>query len=541
MGRLRLALLTMRLHLDGLRVAPRTYMIGLWWYLTGKRLRARGRLSPLLGQSPRAYQLWLARRPAGQKLAAAPEQLSVITVIVDARAAGLEAVSATLSSLEKLDDILIFDPDGILDPDVSVARICTSLSEMSQAIDWGRAWLLPLYAGDTLAPGAESSYAMAVAYANTRVIYADDDLLSPAGKYREPHFKPEWNVELFRYADYLSGAALMKVDRESLAAAAKDSDWIKRLATDMARTCEPEHLPMLLHHRRKRFAPVVPARGPAASSGEWPAVSVIIPTRNGTELLRTCLDGLVKTDYPNLETIIVDNDSDDREAIEFLESINNDGKIVIKYGGAFNYSSINNYAVSQSHNPVLCFLNNDIEMTDDDWLKMLVGHAMRDEVGAIGPMLLYPDGSIQHAGVVLGVGGGAGHAHRYLLPEDEGYFRRHVLPQYVSAVTGACLVVTRDCFDAAGGFDEVNFPVAFNDVDLCLKLTRLGFRSLYEPRARLIHHESKSRGNDRDKKGAARLARELQALKDKWHTDRIGDPYHHANLSKYSERFVVDI
>jgi GT2 family glycosyltransferase len=173
------------------------------------------------------------------------------------------------------------------------------------------------------------------------------------------------------------------------------------------------------------------------------------------------------------------------------------------------------------------------------WLKIMAVQAMREDVGAVGAQLLYPDGRIQHAGVVLGVGGAAAHAHRLLYPEDEGYFRRHALPQFVSAVTAACLVVQRERFMAVNGLDETNFAVAFNDVDLCMRLNQQGWQSFYEPRAKLVHHESVSRGLDRDPKGAARLAEELAALKAAWNTDQRVDPFHHPQLGRFSERFVV--
>ena len=239
--------------------------------------------------------------------------------------------------------------------------------------------------------------------------------------------------------------------------------------------------------------------------------------------------------------IVVDNDSDDPQTIRFLEDIQKRNTRVIRHPGEFNYSRINNSAVDKATGDLVCLLNNDIETTDGSWLSCMVAQALRADVGAVGAQLLYPDGQIQHAGVVLGVGGGAAHAHRFLRPEEEGYFRRHALPQFVSAVTAACLVVRRDRFVAAGGLDEADLPVAFNDVDLCLKLNARGWQSLYEPRARLIHRESVSRGLDRDKAGAERLSRELAVLKQRWRTDTAVDPFHHPHLSRASEQFVIAI
>jgi GT2 family glycosyltransferase len=159
----------------------------------------------------------------------------------------------------------------------------------------------------------------------------------------------------------------------------------------------------------------------------------------------------------------------------------------------------------------------------------------------VGARLLYPDGTIQHAGVFTGIGGGAGHAHRFLRAEEPGYFERARLPQRVSAVTGACMVVAREKFLAVGGFDEVHFAVAFNDVDLCLKLNQHGWQSFYEPRSTLIHHESKSRGSDRAKANRDRFSGELAALKSIWSTDRIRDPYHHRSLSPFCEQFLIAV
>jgi GT2 family glycosyltransferase len=209
--------------------------------------------------------------------------------------------------------------------------------------------------------------------------------------------------------------------------------------------------------------------------------------------------------------------------------------------GAFNYSKLNNAAVRAAAGDFLCFLNNDVEMVDGDWLSLLVRQAVRSDMGAVGARLLYPDHTIQHAGVFTGIGGGAGHGHRFQREEESGYFERARLPQQVSAVTAACLVVAREKFLAVGGYDEADFPVAFNDVDLCLKLNARGWQSFYEPRAMLIHHESKSRGSDSARSNRVRFAGELAALKSKWRTDERVDPYHHPHLSRFSEQFLIAV
>ncbi|GAA4742079.1 hypothetical protein GCM10023264_03980 [Sphingomonas daechungensis] len=239
--------------------------------------------------------------------------------------------------------------------------------------------------------------------------------------------------------------------------------------------------------------------------------------------------------------MIVDNGTDDTEALEYLHSLEGQGARILHIPGPFNYSALNNAAVRQTRTEYLCFLNNDVEMMDSAWLRSMIAQAMRADIGAVGARLLYPDHTIQHAGVVTGIGGGAGHAHRFQALEAEGYFNRANLPQRTNAVTGACMILARHKFLAAGGFDEVNFPVAFNDVDLCLKLNERGWQSFYEPRATLIHHESKSRGDDRARLNRTRFAGELAALKRKWGTDCERDPYHHPHLSPFCEQFVIAV
>jgi GT2 family glycosyltransferase len=270
-------------------------------------------------------------------------------------------------------------------------------------------------------------------------------------------------------------------------------------------------------------------------------VSVIIPTRNRLDLLSTCIAGLASADYSDLEVIVVDNDSEDPATLDFLETLQERGMRVLRHAGPFNYSAINNRAVAEATGDLVCLLNNDVAMLSPDWLTIMATQALRDDVGAVGAQLLYPDGRIQHAGVVIGVGNAAGHAHRFLRPDDAGYFRRHALPQFVSAVTAACLVVRRDRFLAVGALDETRFPVAFNDVDLCLRLNERGWQSFYEPRAVLVHHESVSRGFDRDPVRAARFAGELAALQERWRTNSIVDPFHHPMLSRASEQFVIGL
>ena len=518
-------------HLDAVRALPRAYLMALWWWLRGKRLRARSQLTLLLGASPRAYELWML----GEEVLTCTDRIQPpLVALVDA-GAGQGGVEDTLRSLS--------------DEGVPALLIGTSnipgIADAAGHIDWDAGpWVMPLVAGDRIAPGTASAYrgAMVETAARTevRLFYADDDLLDAAGRRHAPHFKPDWNAELFRHFDYLSGACILQAAREDLEVLGRAGDWMSRLTARVKGEGRPVHLHQVLHHRRSRFQPRIPAV-PELAEREWPSVTVIVPTRNRMDLLRTCLEGIAATDYPDMEVIVVDNDSDDPQTLAFLAALDPSRYRVLRHRGAFNYSAINNRAAREAKGHLLCLLNNDIEMITPSWLKVMAIQAQREDVGAVGARLLYPDGRIQHAGVVLGVGigEGAAHAHRFLRPEEEGYFRRHMVPQFVSAVTAACLVVERERFFFAGGFDEKNFPVAFNDVDLCLRLNRRGWQSLYEPRAMLIHHESVSRGRDRDSVGAVRFAKELAALKKLWGTDKRADPFHHPQLSRMSEHFVV--
>jgi O-antigen biosynthesis protein len=387
-----------------------------------------------------------------------------------------------------------------------------------------------------------SAYGKAIAtHPEQELFYADDDLVDTRGVRMEPHFKPDWNPELFQHHDFVTRAAMLRTRREDLSCLASEG-WAETLIQRIVeRSPEPVHLPFVLHHRRTRPEPIIPTRTSTVPATDLGRVTVIIPTRNRAELLRKCLDGLNRTDYPDHEIIVVDNDSDEPESLDLFQQLRDDGVGVIRIEGEFNYSALNNAAARAAQGEFICFLNNDIEIVHPDWLQFLLGQAARPEIGAVGARLLYPDGTVQHAGVFTGIGGGAAHAHRFLKEDERGYFHRSRLPQRVSAVTAACLVVSREKFVAVGGFDEKNFRVAFNDIDLCLKLNQRGWQSFYEPRATLVHHESKSRGSDSAKANRARFADELSALKRIWRTDERRDPFHHPQLSPFCEQFVIAV
>ncbi|MFD1106743.1 glycosyltransferase [Sphingobium olei] len=523
------AWLTASVHFDAFRVNPSAYMTATKWWIKRKRLRARGQFAPLLSRSPRAYTLWALRHEQMAHAHSLPDMDRPIVALVDIRADRRPvALAATCERLmaENLTPLLV----GSEETPIVAAAIAQ--------IDWSASpWLFPMATGDRLAAGAIAAYRAAIADTRTRLIYADDDLL--IGRRRiAPYFKPDWNSELFRHQDFLTGACIVHATPSDLEAVANSANWASQLVANMAKQATPVHLRKMLHHRCRR-PPLRRPVPPIAAAHDLPPVSVIIPTRNRVDLLRTCLEGVAAAEYPSVEIIIIDNDSDDPETLGYLAMLDPARHRVLRHSGAFNYSAINNRAAQEAQGQLLCLLNNDIETTDRTWLATMATQALRPEVGAVGARLLYPDGRIQHAGVVIGVGNAAGHAHRFLRADEEGYFSRHNLPQFTTAVTAACLVVEREKFMAVGGLNERDFPVAFNDVDFCLRLNQRGWQSLYEPRATLIHHESVSRGLDLDPVGAARFAGELAALKRLWKTDEIYDPFHHPQLSRSSEQFAV--
>ena len=264
-----------------------------------------------------------------------------------------------------------------------------------------------------------------------------------------------------------------------------------------------------------------------------PLVSIIIPTRNGANFLKTCIDSiLVKTLYSPYEIIVIDNQSDKEDALAYLKFLEREKlAAVIKYDAPFNYSAINNFAVLQSKGSLICLMNNDIEVISKDWLNEMVAQASRPEIGAAGPMLYYPDDTIQHAGVILGLGGVAGHIYTGYARGSCGYKNHACLVQNLSAVTAACLVVRKDVFQEVGGLDEINLPVAFNDIDFCLRLLEKGYRNLWTPFVELYHHESATRGYEDTPEKIKRFQNEISYMQERWGDLLKYDPAYNPNLT----------
>jgi len=271
-----------------------------------------------------------------------------------------------------------------------------------------------------------------------------------------------------------------------------------------------------------------------------PRVSLIVPTRDRPELLRGCVESLLsRTDYPDFELLLVDNGSREPEALALLAEYERRGRVrVLRDDSPFNYSSLNNRAAREATGSVLALVNNDIEVITPDWLLEMVGQAMRPGVGAVGAMLLYPDETIQHAGVVLGLGGIANHAWAGEPAGIGGHGGRARVAQAMSAVTGACLVVRKALYLQVGGLDE-HLQVAFNDIDFCLRLGEAGYRCVWTPFARLYHHESATRGADADGEKRTRFLREIALMQERWGTRLERDPAYNPNFTLTGPSFEL--
>jgi GT2 family glycosyltransferase len=272
-----------------------------------------------------------------------------------------------------------------------------------------------------------------------------------------------------------------------------------------------------------------------------PLASIVIPTRNAAELTWQCVKSIVdRTIYTNYEIIIVDNGSDSPDALELFERLKRNGTArIIRDDGPFNYSAINNNAVRQANGDIIVLMNNDIEVISNDWLSRMVSIAALNEVGAVGAKLLYPDNTIQHAGVIMGLGGLAAHAHWRFPRESLGYVARASLDQCYSAVTAACLAVKRADYFAVGGLNETELTVAYNDVDFCLKLLKLGRKNVWTAFAELYHHESATRGYETSPEKLERFHKEQAYMLKTWPDYISYDPAYNPNLTFGSADFAL--
>jgi lipopolysaccharide biosynthesis protein/GT2 family glycosyltransferase len=415
---------------------------------------------------------------------------------------------------------------------------------------------------------------------NSRMIYSDDDNIDDQGRRSNPYFKCNWNPDLFYshnlfghlgiyYSKLVRDVGGFRIGMEG----SQDYDLALR-CLEKIDASQVHHIPRVLYHWRVHAEstafssdakPYAMIAGQKAINEHFqrqgidakveflgyaykavyalpvnqPLVSLIIPTRNGLALLQQCIDSiLTKTSYTNYEILVVDNGSDDIATLKYLKQIITDIRIrVVRDEGPFNYSALNNSAVRKCRGEVVGLINNDIEVISPDWLSEMVSHSLRPGVGAVGARLWYPNNTLQHGGVILGIGSAAGHSHKGLPSDRYGYFNRAVLTQSYSAVSAACLIIRKHIYEQVNGLNEANLSIAYNDVDFCIRVREAGYRNIWTPHAELYHHESATRGHEDTPEKKARLANEMSYLKTRWGDLLLNDPCYSPNLTLEKEDF----
>ena len=439
---------------------------------------------------------------------------------------------------------------------------------------------------DELSPYALYFMAQAInQHPDAAVIYSDEDKIDEAGSRFEPHFKSDWNPDLFFSQNYVSH---LGVYRRTLleqisgfrlgVEGSQDQDLLLRCLPHINAT-QIIHVPRILYHWRTLPGSTAMAAGEKTyttdagikaledyfqQTGQQvrvemgkvpntyrthypipapePLVSLLIPTRDKVELVETAVRSILeKSTYQNYEILILDNGSIEDATLSYFTAIQaQDSRVrVLRWDFPFNYSAINNFGASQAKGEILGLINNDIEVISPEWLSEMVSHAIRPEIGCVGAKLYFSNDTIQHAGVICSLGGVAGHSHKHFPRDHSGYFYRLVLPQNMTAVTAAVLLVKADIFHAVNGLDETNLTVAFNDVDFCLKVRKAGYRNLWTPYAELYHYESISRGAEDNPEKLKRFASEVDYMKKKWPSFMDQDPMYNPNLTRDREDFSI--
>lgn len=441
-----------------------------------------------------------------------------------------------------------------------------------------------VFAGKNVVPRANFLYEICLgAQTGADLIYTDEDNICGKKRYR-PFFKPDASPELLLNFQYMGRMFVMKksllekIEKETGGEVEVMGDGWYDLA--LLAFCFAEricHIPKVLFsnqtkeekktdfirntdgnqkHAIEHYLRVAGLRGGVRSSDvdgffhveyeldREPMVSIIIPNKDHREDLKICLDSLgEKESYRNYEVVIAENNSEEKETFDYYEKIQGeDERIhVVTYQGDFNYSAINNFAVRHAKGEILLFLNNDTEFIDGKAIREMVSSVLKEGVGACGAMLYYGDGTIQHAGVIIGMGGFAAHALWSLTDRDEKYYPFSLCEREVSAVTGACLMVRRSVYDEVEGMGE-DFAVALNDVDFCMKICEKGYKILFNPYAKLYHYESKSRGYEDTVEKQARFQKEIDHFQSKWEKEiRAGDKYYNPNLTLHRADYSMDI
>jgi GT2 family glycosyltransferase len=484
--------------------------------------------------------------------------------------------------------------DGSID--VDVARLLQEFAHADARIHWhpsigdavqtatqkAAAFAGMLGQADVLARGAlgELVHALAISPA-CRLLYTDEDRIDGVGRRFEACFKPDWSPDLLHAHNYMGSLLLVRSDlfRSSVIALQEAGAWSSHAlalrCTEALEAGQIVHVPKVLYHRRAADATYRPnsdvataaagdaaavqehlSRGGCAASVDalgdgqlrvrWPlptrvpSVTIIIPTRDRLELLEACIQSVfARTEYERFDVMVIDNDSVERSTLDYLEDFRGRPRCsVVSHPGPFNFSALVNDAAKHASGELLCLLNNDMEVISPDWLFEMASHAIREGVGAVGAMLYYPDDTIQHGGVILGIGGVAGHIYHRSARGDGGYHGRAQVAQTLSAVTGACMVVRKAVFDEVGGFDE-GLAIAFNDIDFCLRVLGKGYRNMWTPHAQLYHHESASRGLEDTREKRARFLGEVTIMRNRWGEFLDNDPAYNPNLTLDGSHFEL--
>jgi GT2 family glycosyltransferase len=416
-----------------------------------------------------------------------------------------------------------------------------------------------------------------------KFIYSDEDKIDELSLRYDPHFKSSWNPDMFFSHNYINHLTCIKKEIVDTIGGfrkgyegSQDYDLFLRVLKHLKES-EIAHIPKILYHwraikdstaydnREKIYTHEAGRKalenyfeeninvedGMVANTYKvnyplpdtHPLVSILIPTRDGYEILSKCVESILKkTTYQNYEILILDNETTCPKTLAYFDTLTKYKNIhILAYPYPFNYSAINNFGVRHAKGDIIALLNNDVEIITDHWLIEMVSHAIRSDIGAVGAMLYYDNDTIQHAGVVLGIGGVAGYSHKYFKKGAAGYFSRLKVVQNFSAVTAACLVVKKDLYQQVGGLDEEQLTVAFNDVDFCLKLQNEGYRNLWTPYVELYHHESVSRGEEDNKEKRKRFSKEVIYMKKQWKSILNNDRYYNANLTLKDENFGVNV
>jgi O-antigen biosynthesis protein len=410
-------------------------------------------------------------------------------------------------------------------------------------------------AGDTLPESALAIVAETLADAgDVAVAYGDEDAAAPDGTLHAPRFKPDWSPIFSRAASYVGRSAyvrlshLVRTGSRTIGEFAGDEIAILDKLSQGVRRAHVHHIRRVLYRRRAAredvsrsalasasvLTSVAAPLDIAALGGAWPEVTIVIPTRDHADLLSSCVRGLKhNTDYPNYNVIIMNNGSREPDALALLDDLRKTPRFtVVDRPGPFNFSALCNEGARATNTPLVVFLNNDMEMIDDGWLRSLVRWAVLPEVGIVGAKLLYRSGALQHAGVVVGLGGIAGHLYRKRPAKTRGYLDALSVPHEVTVVTGACMAIERAKFEAVGGFDAENLPVELNDIDLCLRVAERGWSVLWTPESVLCHHEYGSRDIGRD--SSRTYSKERLYFRERWQHIIRDDPHFHPGLSLFA-------